>query len=111
MPPVLLALVIFTSNTWLSDSPSFILPAIYLGTYPVFLKYRHRLFGQKFAKVWATYAMFALLTTTLYWASKALVEKEYFSYLTLLISTSMIGLFYPFVTIVNSNLQRLIPLR
>jgi len=111
LPPIALGLTIFASSAWISDSPSFILPLIYLGLYPLFLTYRHRLFGQKFSKIWAAFGAYSFLVMTLYWASKALIEKEYFSYSTLFISSTLIGLAYPLLTLLNSSLQRLIPLR
>lgn len=111
LPPIALALLTFISNTWLSDSPSLILPAIYLGFYPVLLKYRLLLFNQKFTKVWGSYFAFAVLTTLFYWTAKALIEKEYFLISNLLMSISVTVLFYPILTLLNSSFQHLVPLR
>jgi len=111
LPPIPLAIVAFVSGIAISDTSSFILPFIYLGLYPVFLRFRHRLFGQKFSKIWMAFTLFSFITTAFYWIAKALVEKDYFLYTNLNISALIIVMAYPLITLFNSNLQRLIPLR
>lgn len=111
LPPLTIVMVILTNSAWISDTPSLILPLIYLGAYPVFLKFRHHLFGQRFQKIWLTFGGYSFLMTTLYWVLKAFLEKEFFSYTTLMISTLCIFLAYPLLTLLTSSLQRFIPLR
>ncbi|MEB3702865.1 hypothetical protein Bealeia1_00055 [Candidatus Bealeia paramacronuclearis] len=109
LPPLGLMAIAILNELTLKDHFSVILPALYLLSFTFILKYRHRLYGQRFYKIWVTYCAYSFACLMLYGMAKVVFAGEFYPPSNLLVSWILVVLLYPLLTLLLAPLQRLIP--